>query len=115
MLYINSRGIGKKQRQRKEVINMIDVKILSPLNMEGLKLRKFLRQTFGKYQEFETETFDISKNGLSIGGFNEIALRTDHFCFASNKDELIACCRETKQEENLKFMELSINNSALPL
>ena len=94
---------------------MIDVKILSPLNMEGVKLRKFLSKTFGKYQEFETETFNISKNSLSIGGFNEIALKTDHCSFVSNKNELIACCLETKQEENLKFMELSINNSALPL
>ena len=115
MLYINSRGIGKKQRQRKEVINIIDVKILSPLNMEGLKLKRFLKETFGKYQEFETETFNISKNGLSIGGFNEIALQTDHFGFASKKDELIACCKEAKQEENLDFMEISVNNSALPL
>lgn len=94
---------------------MIDVKILSPLNMEGLKLRRFLRETFGKYQEFETETFNISKNGLSIGGFNEIILKTDHFSFASKKYELIACCKEAKQEENLDFMELSVNNNTLPL
>jgi hypothetical protein len=94
---------------------MVDVKILSPLNMGGLKLRRFLRETFGKYQEFETETFDVSKNGLSIGGFNEIILKTGQSRFDLSKDKLMAYCLKTKQEENLDFMEISVNNSALPL
>ena len=94
---------------------MNEIKIKSPLNIRREKLRRFLIETFGKYQEFETETFDILKNGLSIGGFNEIILKTDHFGFASKKDKLIACCKKAKQEENLDFMEISVNNSALPL
>ena len=95
---------------------MTKVNILSPLNINGEKLKKFLHKSFGKYQEFETETFSISKNGsFEAGGYNEIHLESDDSRFALNRRDLISHCIETKQEEKLSFMELSINNSTLPL
>ena len=95
---------------------MTAVTITHPPDMRGEKLRRFLHQTFGSYKETENETISINKSGeLEMGRFDEISLMLDPACFVLNRNKLIKHCLNTKQEEDLGFMELSVNGNLLPM